>query len=423
MQSSGSRRIQRVLFGDCDVPTGTMRGFLGRWLGGDSVPPLRILVIDDFVPDPVMGAGFPRAMRLLRALSAAGAAVTHFPAATLPAGVQPANLAIPNVAFVKRGSGSPAALTQFLRKEHTRFDAIIVSRRHNLIAFNQASAANPRILASKTIIFDSEAIFAEREALQRKVLTLPVKDTDMTVAEEIELARVARIVIAVNKQEATLFRAAGYDDVRVLGHAVASSLGARPYADRHNLLFVGPTYADNTPNTDSVIWFVDRVLPRIRFALQQNVALSLVGISTAPSIAARVNGRIDMHGPLRDLGDTYGNARIFVAPTRFASGIPLKIYEASAHGVPCVVTPLLARQLGWRHECEVLVAETPEDFARQCLRLLQDHALWESLRTTAFARTMRDCDTLRFDQIVAGLCAEIEFLQRSPVNGSLAPAS
>lgn len=370
-----------------------------------------------------MGAGFPRAIRLLRSLSAAGAVVTHFPAATLPSGIRPASLAIPNVVFVKRGSGSPAALTQFLRKKHAGFDAIIVSRRHNLIAFNEALAANPQIAASKTIIFDSEAIFAEREALQRKVMALPVKDTDMTVAEEVELARAAQIVIAVNEHDALPFRSAGYDDVRVLGHAVTPAFGWRLHGDRNNLLFVGPTYADETPNTDSVVWFVDQVLPRFRSALQQNVPLSLVGISIAPAIASRANGRIDMHGALRDLGDAYGHARLFVAPTRFSSGIPLKVYEASAHGVPSVVTPLLARQLGWQHECEVLVAETPEDFARQCLRLFQDQALWQRLRITAFERTMRDCDTLRFDQIIAGLCAEIGLLQRSQHAEILAPAS
>jgi hypothetical protein len=39
----------------------------------------RVLVIEDRVPKPELGAGYPRAQRLLRELVAAGAEVTFFP--------------------------------------------------------------------------------------------------------------------------------------------------------------------------------------------------------------------------------------------------------------------------------------------------------------------------------------------------------
>ena len=86
----------------------------------------------------------------------------------------------------------------------------------------------------------------------------------------------------------------------------------------------------------------------------------------------------------------------------------MKIYHAAASGIPCVVTPLLAIHLNWTHEREVLVAETPEDFAQQCVRLYTDAALWERLRVTAFERVMHDCDVGLFDRTVANICMKAQ---------------
>lgn len=309
-------------------------------------------------------------------------------------------------------------MAAFLRKSHQQFDAIIVSRRHNLIAFNDACRGKPSIAQTKTIIFDSEAIFAAREALQREVMNRPFVAGDFTVAEEVELARLGQVVIAVNELDASPYREAGYSHVVVLGHAVEPVFEARPHGGRTDLLFVGPTYDDDTPNSDSVIWFVDRVLPLLRAELGIGIPLSHVGTSTAPAVRARTDGRIDARGPLDDLTDTFSRARVFVAPTRFASGIPIKVCEAAARGVPCVVTPLLARQLGWDHEREALIATTPEDFARQCLRLFEDADLWQRIRTAAFDRIMRDCDKSRFDQVVADLCTCIATARASRDTGA-----
>jgi hypothetical protein len=96
---------------------------------------------------------------------------------------------------------------------------------------------------------------------------------------------------------------------------------------------------------------------------------------------------------------------VFVAPTRFAAGMPFKVHDAAANGVPIVLTPLLARQLGWRHEVEVLVAESPEDFATQCLRLHSDRALWESIRMGALEGVKRDCDPALFNAAVKTMLA------------------
>jgi glycosyltransferase involved in cell wall biosynthesis len=106
-------------------------------------------------------------------------------------------------------------------------------------------------------------------------------------------------------------------------------------------------------------------------------------------------------GKVEDLVPLYDRARVFVAPSRFAGGIPLKVYEAAAHGVPVVASTLIAQQLGWRHDVELLVADTPEEFAAHCLRLHDDPALWQRLRDAALHATRRDCGIPSFADSLA----------------------
>ena len=94
-------------------------------------------------------------------------------------------------------------------------------------------------------------------------------------------------------------------------------------------------------------------------------------------------------GVVPDLRPLYGAARIFIAPTRFAAGLPQKVYEAAAHGVPVVLTPLLARSLGWSNEVEALVAETEREWIEAIERLTTDRDLWLRLRDSAL-RAVRD---------------------------------
>lgn len=372
---------------------------------------LRILVIDDYVPHHAIGAGTPRAYELLRAFSGTGARVAHFATLPRPDGHAQAKLSFPGLRIVGDRVGNSGVLRPYLVRKGRQFDAIIVSRRHNLIALNEVLPDLHGDAASPIVVFDSEAIFAVREHLQRQVLDRAMTADDMSVDAELSLARTAQIVIAVNDLDAAAYRASRHSDVRVIGHAIVPAFGARSHAKRSRLLFVGPAYDDDTPNTDSLVWFCDRVLPTIRATAGADRMLSHVGIALAPKVRSRIGKTIEWRGTVANLVPEYDAARVFVAPTRFASGIPLKVCEAAAHGIPCVLTPVLARQLGWRHDCEALVAETPDAFAHACLALMNDETLWQRIRIAAFARITRDCDRSRFDAVVGDLCRDIKAMR------------
>jgi glycosyltransferase involved in cell wall biosynthesis len=59
-----------------------------------------------------------------------------------------------------------------------------------------------------------------------------------------------------------------------------------------------------------------------------------------------------------------------VVPLRIGSGTRLKIYESMAARVPVVSTTVGAEGLDINPPRDIRIADTPEDFARECLQLL-----------------------------------------------------
>jgi glycosyltransferase involved in cell wall biosynthesis len=156
------------------------------------------------------------------------------------------------------------------------------------------------------------------------------------------------------------------------------------------MLFLGAVHRADSPNYDSLAWFVDQVLPRVEQELGWETRLTIAGFLGEEVGLGRFgdHARITLAGPLADPGPAYDTHRVFVAPTRFAAGVPYKVHEAAAHGLPVVATALLQSQLGWTAGEDMLCAPSsdPAGFAAQIVRLHRDKALWERVRAGALAR-------------------------------------
>ena len=94
----------------------------------------------------------------------------------------------------------------------------------------------------------------------------------------------------------------------------------------------------------------------------------------------------------RNLKDYYEKSRVFVVPTRFAAGIPLKLLEAMSHGIPAVVTPLVASQLGLSDREGILIGKDDGDFASKVIELYQDEGLWYEIQGKALHYVETNCD-------------------------------
>ena len=102
--------------------------------------------------------------------------------------------------------------------------------------------------------------------------------------------------------------------------------------------------------------------------------------------------RVDLVGAAHDLASLYDSHRVFIAPTRFAGGIPFKVHEAASYGLPVVATDLLCRQVGWTPGSEIIAGGTddPHAFARAVLSLYDNAHTWNTIRDNALARLERE---------------------------------
>lgn len=80
-------------------------------------------------------------------------------------------------------------------------------------------------------------------------------------------------LIAVSQHEAELLQGLGHRPVSVLGHCRDLQLTEPDFAERQGLLFVGGFHGPNSPNYDSLCWFIDKVLGHVKDALGSDVVI------------------------------------------------------------------------------------------------------------------------------------------------------
>lgn len=357
----------------------------------------RILYLDDRVPHVQLGSGFPRSNRILKALVEMGAQVTcyslNFPEESWSSVYRdiPGEVEV----ILERGR---AGLENFLMERAGWYDLIYVSRPHNLVTLKSVLDRNPQLTGCAKIIYDAEALFSLRKIaslrLQGKIVSLQTERR--LIDEEVHLAQGCHSIISVSEHERREFVRGGHSNVCVLGHTLDVTPTPNGFDDRKDILFVGAIREVDSPNADSVIWFSKKILPTIRKKLGEHVKLIVAG-DISPDIRAQLEmAGANVLGRVDDLTDLYNGARLFIAPTRFAAGIPHKVHEAAAQGLPVVATTIIGKQLEWRHERELLLADDEQGFAHACVRLYQERDLWAALRRNALERTESDCSPEAF---------------------------
>ncbi len=353
----------------------------------------RVLAIDDRVPLHSLGSGFPRARQLIVEMVEAGCFVTLYPLQTPVEDWNRTYRSLPREVETAMGHGL-SGLEKFLAERRGYYHILFVSRPHNMKSVVRLHERHPELFEGLRIIYDAEAVFAARDLNKARVMNDPAarKRAEAQIVREVELARMAHAVTTVSEKEAKYFHSTSGAHVHVLGHSLISSPTPSSFSSRRDILFVGALDDEDSPNVDSLVWFVKEAWPCLSPSLEPGASLVVVGRNGAPGVQALAGSGIHLVGRVDSLDSYYDRARVFIAPTRYAGGIPHKVHEAAAYGVPVVTTSLLADQLGWHDGVELLMADSPEAFAARVGELYRNPDLWEAVRSAALERVGRDCD-------------------------------
>jgi sugar transferase (PEP-CTERM/EpsH1 system associated) len=219
------------------------------------------------------------------------------------------------------------------------------------------------------------------------------------------ICRCARHVIAVSEADAAQFRESfGVASVSAVPTGVDLDYFRRPAAPAAvaDLVFVGSM--DWMPNIQGVRFFLEHVWPLIR-RRRPECTLAIVGRQPPASLEALAGAPsgIRVTGTVDDVRPYLWGSLVSIVPLYIGGGTRLKIYEAMAAGVPVVSTTVGAEGLDVEHPRDIRIADTPQDFAAQCLELLDD-----TERRAALAQAALELMAGRFSwERAAGRFAEI----------------
>lgn len=138
-----------------------------------------------------------------------------------------------------------------------------------------------------------------------------------------------------------------------------------------SLVFTGSM--DWLPNEDAILYFADAILPLIKQRVPE-VSLKVVGRSPSRKLQAlaSTDKSIQLSGWVEDIRPFLARGSVCIVPLRIGGGTRLKIFEAMAMGKAVVSTTVGAEGLPVQSGENILLADTPGDFAESVVSLLRD---------------------------------------------------
>lgn len=208
------------------------------------------------------------------------------------------------------------------------------------------------------------------------------------------LAKRFRVMTVVSEREREIARKAGVDarQLALLPNAIdaAQYEGIHVEREPNTLIYTGAlTYG---ANLDAMRYFVQDILPLVRAAVPQ-ARLTITGRADQVAInELSVDNAVLFTGYIPDVRPKIAASQVCIVPLRVGGGTRLKILEAMALGTPVVATSKGVEGLDLVTGQEVLIGDTPAEFAAHVIALLRNPQTGQRLADRARARVLAHYD-------------------------------
>jgi len=202
--------------------------------------------------------------------------------------------------------------------------------------------------------------------------------------KEFDLIRQCNLTIVLSTEELYVIREVYPEaSLAVLPVVFEEIPGAvKPFEERGDILFIGSF--PHVPNIDAVVYFAEEIFPLIQKRIP-DIRFKVIGANPPERILKlQVNGAIDILGFVENLNPVFEGIRLTVAPLRYGAGIKGKIGSSLCYGVPCIATVMAVEGMGLVNEKNVLVGETPEEFANAVSLAYLDKDLWQRISSGGY---------------------------------------
>lgn len=361
----------------------------------DKKPGRNILIMDDYVPDPSRGAGMPRTKKILLDLATLGHKVTYIPLTdpkTHLATVKELQL---HGIEIFHGHFD---LETLLEERRGFYDTVMVCKPHHA----EPMLWRMRKLFPKAhLIYDTEAIIFQRELDRARIegkSIAPDHLADLKNREFAIMKQADTVLVVSESDKKTVLEGLQGKRTAIYGHPMETNESAPGYDSRKNLLFVGGLTDAHAPNVDALELFLKESWPEINAQLP-DCNMLIVGANPCKRIIEAAEKKAQLLGRVEDLKPLYDQARVVICPLRFGAGIPLKLAEAMAHGVPSVASAAAGRGFGIQDGSVVAIAEDSKTFTNEVVHLYSNKEVWEQrqYKALAYAREHFSPEVVRKD--------------------------
>lgn len=170
----------------------------------------------------------------------------------------------------------------------------------------------------------------------------------------------------ISEQDRKLLPVADKESIKIIPNGIEHDQITN-VAKNYDLLFFGNL--GYLSNVESAIFLAEKVVPEL-LKTHPNLTVLIAGAEPDKRVLALQNKQITISGWVDDKWACFASAKVFAAPMLISVGMQNKILEAMAVKVPCVVTTMANNAIGAQNGHEVLVADTPTDFAHAIAKLL-----------------------------------------------------
>ncbi|HMU98474.1 MAG TPA: glycosyltransferase [Chitinophagales bacterium] len=148
--------------------------------------------------------------------------------------------------------------------------------------------------------------------------------------------------------------------------------------ENKNLLYIGTLTWE--ANIDGLIWFLDNVWQTLSTE-NKGISLTIMGKNPDKRLLKfkQQFDNIIFPGFIENVEPYFQNAKLFIVPLRFGSGIKVKVISAMYRGIPCVTSDIGAEGLMVENCKQIMLANDVKSYINAIQTLLNDEDKWNTI--------------------------------------------